>query len=144
MWYTTLPYMGIVPYPILALVTMRLSSLLHAADPGAAADPADTAVKSPDPEITYCSHYPIDSERPNTCTVEFRSQPRNVTFKPRGYTPFIGEQKAEVFKYLDIVPACMTCWLPFCQLSPCCSGAHPHLCGQCACQTPPVHCASFS
>ena len=25
MWYTTLPYTGIVPYPILAQVTMRLS-----------------------------------------------------------------------------------------------------------------------
>lgn len=58
--------------------------LLHLTAAAAAEDPKAAA------KITYRSHYPIDSERPNTCTVEHRSQPLNATYVPGRYIPFIG------------------------------------------------------
>lgn len=62
--------------PLLSLAVPLLLLLL---EPAAAA-----------PAITYRSHYPIDSERPNTCEEVFRSQPLNATYNPGQYIPFIG------------------------------------------------------
>jgi len=42
--------------------------------------------------ISYHSHYPVASERPNICEVAFRSEPRNVSYTPGQYIPFIGEE----------------------------------------------------
>jgi len=41
--------------------------------------------------ISYHSHYPVASEKPNACEVAFCSEPRNVTYTPGQYIPFIGE-----------------------------------------------------